>query len=422
MDKQLDGVLIPIVLGVTGHQDISAQDYPALRAKVREVLLEIKSRHVNSPVILLSPLAEGADRLAAQEAIGCGIDLIVPLPMEIDEYEKDFRDKESRDEFRRLLKLARTSHVVTASGKPASGPADSARENWYASLGAYIANQCQILIALWDGAETELTGGTSEIVRYKLEGVPDIFSHRLQRLRHIESGPVYHILTPRITNPASQHQSPALRKLFPRYWGDPGQAEAVYRQILDSIDAFNRDVAKNRSVLDEESPSSRSNILEADSVDGGIDHQPMLNKYVAADVLANLFKSYRIRTILWLISLIIIAFLFFQIYLEFGRNPTVLLAYPLLLGIAGLVYWAAKRRRFDLKHEDYRALAEAMRVQYFWHMAGIEENVADHYLRKHKGELEWIRYAIRGWSLSNIFPDAVQTSVEAAGFRLTIPH
>ena len=55
---------------------------------------------------LLSPLAEGADRLAAEVALARGIKLLVPMPMAQREYERDFVAQGSLDEFRRMLAAA----------------------------------------------------------------------------------------------------------------------------------------------------------------------------------------------------------------------------------------------------------------------------------------------------------------------------
>ena len=49
--------------------------------------------------------------------------------------------------------------------------------------------------------------------------------------------------------------------------------------------------------------------------------------------------------------------------------------------------------------QDYRALAEALRVQLYWAIAGVPASVSDHYLRKQSGELGWIQFALRGPSL-----------------------
>ena len=68
-----------------------------------------------------------------------------------------------------------------------------------------------------------------------------------------------------------------------------------------------------------------------------------------------------------------------------------------LLAIGFFAY--AKRLRFQEKHMDYRALAEGLRVQFFWKLASLPDEAADHYLRKHCGELEWIRKTIQNWNL-----------------------
>ncbi len=58
-------------------------------------------------------------------------------------------------------------------------------------------------------------------------------------------------------------------------------------------------------------------------------------------------------------------------------------------------------RRLGLqeKFQDYRAIAEALRVQLYWGIAGVPASVSDHYLRKQSGELGWIQFALRGPSL-----------------------
>jgi hypothetical protein len=58
-----------------------------------------------------------------------------------------------------------------------------------------------------------------------------------------------------------------------------------------------------------------------------------------------------------------------------------------------LARWELKDKRRN-RHEDYRAFAEALRVQFFWMAAGLEDVAAAQYLRKHAGEMVWIRDAM----------------------------
>ena len=49
--------------------------------------------------------------------------------------------------------------------------------------------------------------------------------------------------------------------------------------------------------------------------------------------------------------------------------------------------WLGLRRR----HEDYRALAEALRIQYVWLACRLDKMVSEFYLSKQTGELVWGR-------------------------------
>ena len=63
--------------------------------------------------------------------------------------------------------------------------------------------------------------------------------------------------------------------------------------------------------------------------------------------------------------------------------------------------------------------AEALRVQFFWRVAGLPDAAEDHYLRKQRSELEWIRYALHTWNaFGSEGADAAGTAgaVERIGF------
>jgi hypothetical protein len=98
---------LPLVIGVTGHRDLREEDREALEAQVRGVFAELRVRYRDTPAILLTPLAEGADRLAARVALECNARLIVPLPMPRALYEADFQTPASLAEFDAILQRAK---------------------------------------------------------------------------------------------------------------------------------------------------------------------------------------------------------------------------------------------------------------------------------------------------------------------------
>jgi hypothetical protein len=98
-DPAAGDTCLPPVLGVTGHRDLRAQDLPRLEELVRGIFTDLQKHYPATP-LLLSPLAEGAYRLAARVALERGVSRVV-LPRE--EYEKDFETLGSRSEFADLL-------------------------------------------------------------------------------------------------------------------------------------------------------------------------------------------------------------------------------------------------------------------------------------------------------------------------------
>src|SRR3954468_23899818 len=147
----------PLVFGISGHRDLVASNLPELRRQLDTVLGSFCAAYPGYRFELLSPLAEGADRLAAEVALARGITLRVPMPMLQTEYERDFPDRESLEEFRRLLKAAQASWVVQK--EKASGGA-TLRDRQYAAVGDYIARASHVLILLWDGEQNDKVGGT----------------------------------------------------------------------------------------------------------------------------------------------------------------------------------------------------------------------------------------------------------------------
>ena len=140
--------------GVSGHRDPLEQDSPELQKQIGTVLERFRRAHPNASFELLSPLAEGADRIAAEVALRSGLLLVVPMPMPQADYERDFTTTESLHEFRRLLAAAASAFEVH-SAETAN------RASKYAAVGDYIARQSNVLILLWDGEDNSKIGGTA---------------------------------------------------------------------------------------------------------------------------------------------------------------------------------------------------------------------------------------------------------------------
>jgi hypothetical protein len=385
---------IPLYIGITGHRDIRDEDKVTLKELIKKILIEKIEQCPDTPIVVLTPLAEGADRLAAWAAIECGISFICPLPLPVDEYRNDFKTTESLQEFNVLLnKSERWFEIPLPHGIHLKDLQNdkAKRDEQYYQIGFYIARYSQLLIALWDGVSQVKRGGTAHIVNLKITGLPSEHPQLKQKLKNLQTGPIYHILTPRKSAVTGGDYLTG-KMIYPVYGAsDQSVAAAIDKRFLKHIDTYNHDVKKLI-------PSLPENVLsEEQKIPGSI------NRFQAiTDWLATHFQTRRFFALKVLLVLTVIAFMFFQAYAEFWHNrPLLLILYPLTMGIGALWFLNANRHHYEQKHEDYRALSEACRVQQYLDYAKINANVSEYYLQKHKGELEWVIYALRATLLKS---------------------
>ena len=121
-----------------------------------------------APVLtLVSPLADGADQMAAQAGLARGWRLQAILPFARATYIRDFEGHESQARFISLIE--RSDCVLELPGDP-----DDDAEAYMAAGRATIA-QCDVLIAIWDGRPPRGRGGTAEVVHLAVaQGTPVI--------------------------------------------------------------------------------------------------------------------------------------------------------------------------------------------------------------------------------------------------------
>lgn len=420
LNSQIADNRIPIIVGVTGHRDLRNEDKPALKKAVFNILSTIIADVPNSPIILLSPLSEGADCLVAEVALSLGISLTVPLPLPVKEYEKDFTSSQSLAEFRLLMEKAELCFELSyrdVSTVTEKGIQEKSRDRCYLEVGTYIAKYSQILIALWDGVEKGNSVGTSEIVKYRLKGIPLSFGQQHYSLDPVESGPIYHVATPRISNPSPFKTPFSIDKIYPYEFDTPSQDINSYGIILKKIDEYNRDLLLLWPVI-------RDNVLkytkDSSAVFGNKEASiSLLNHYAASDALADYFQRVSYRSLLALLVLMVTGFSFFQFYMNIMKHPFFIILYFCFLCTAFIWHAYAVRREFQNKHLCYRSLGESFRIQIIWYFAGIHEDVSDFYLRKQKTELDWMRHAVRA---SNIRSISSSSGILNANFDGSLIH
>jgi hypothetical protein len=434
MDKALGP--LPFVIGVTGHRDLRPEDIGPLRKAVSEILVEFRTRLPQTPLVVLSALADGADRLVAEVALAESVRLVVPLPMKQSEYEKDF-DSSSLDHFRKVLSQVDEHEMFELPQVETSAEDDGRkRDIQYAQVGQYIALHSHLMIALWDGRDPHKFGGTADVVKMCLnEGrMEELPSGSAWLNYEDECGPVYQVLTPRCGTHSST--TPDMQQLVV----GPGMVPAQKRMIhprgtnerfaasWDSTERFNGDYLRRQASIEGARAASLSTFEATDPSELRLSPD-LANVFVAADQLALHMKRTWEQSVVALQVIVVLALLSFAAAKNLGPLASAngahwatwiwsafLLCGAGAYGVWGFATWRQAQNRFL----DYRGLAEALRVQFNWNVAGIRDiEVADCYLRYQTLSFTWIRKAVRVCCIGHV--NASPTN-EADRLRSVLDH
>jgi hypothetical protein len=151
-------------IGITGRRRLPPGRLPLLTKEIQLFYETQKERYGAEHITVLSPLAEGADMLCAGLAAERGLRLVVPLPLGEAEYRKDFSEAAAA-EFDRLISVADEVFTVTPHE---AVPAHPQRGFYYRQAGIYVARNCDVLLAVWDGVEKDTRDGAGTWETVKL--------------------------------------------------------------------------------------------------------------------------------------------------------------------------------------------------------------------------------------------------------------
>jgi hypothetical protein len=426
---------VPLVIGVTGHRDLRTQDVPLLEREVAAIITRLQCDYIGedneTPLVLISALAEGADRIVARVALALGVRLIAPLPLPITEYRRDFEPgltPGAAIEFDQLLSQADSAPIMsfTAGNSLEAVRTDATkRAEQYRAVGLFIVRHSDVLIALWDGNENDkAAGGTGEVVTFKRDGIPLVVSGSAHAsLDGSEIGPVIHVVTPRNKprSPATDVTvlawgSEVIRRhrggSVPRFFDRVGEIAAnllghkqksvvsnlslddrrdldaweTFESLVALTQEFNGEAAALEAMTDGSFQTANNiDMLFTDPDDGRLDGDAKKHALKAASHWCKLYgisdtlaKKRQVQfkndwKLLFVFSFL--AFIFFALFSHIGWASNWLLGgYTVAVAIIFYVFIRAQIRRDQERFLDYRALAEALRVAVYWNILGMDRH------------------------------------------------
>ncbi len=197
-------------------------DVDRVRERVRETLLLIeqagralleRERDCFAPcpprLRFVSPIADGADQIAAELALELGWELEGILPFERNRYRESLANDAARSRFDALVE--RASCVLELPGDP-NDSLDA-----YIMTGRATVAHCDVLIAVWDGKPPRGRGGTGEVVQLALTRGTAIIHVPLEPEK--EARVLWAAFDPAVVTIAD----------------DPGVARSLERQDIDAL-------------------------------------------------------------------------------------------------------------------------------------------------------------------------------------------
>jgi len=432
---------VPLVFSITGHMDIKKSSVDAVRSHLVQFFKEVKDEYSNTRIILISPLAEGGDRIAAEAALEAEVELMLVFPMEKKIYEATFSGgEESVLEFNRLFSCASNKECPIIL--PLTGMNDDISQ--YRALGRFLVSNSHVLVAIWDGIAYKPNGGVSDVVAMGCFGVdwnydgPGVFEDDtyVDHLDLIDNCLVYHVDVSREGDEnekivKGQYLAPLefpgdisdkningfeikTSQKMPRFYSNAFHRMDTVNEDAKSVETIKSDEGKrsrhfSEGVIEDLNGGDKFHLLSGnDNEDSKItvgDSERLnviLSRYALANKIAEKYQkiSFKIKNVY--LVLITASSLSLLLYLLFSSLFFIAL-YSVLIGTTVAFYWytaSYKERVNHMKFLEYRQLAELMRVHYYWTIAKIRCPISDIFPEYLRRPTEGVRNVLKGWILS----------------------
>jgi hypothetical protein len=325
--------LIPLIVGLIGHRKLLPEELDGLVAEFDDFLAGLIGSFKHTPILLLTSLAEGADRIALRSRFRDSLTIYAVLPFEIEDYRSDFQGEHSLKDFEDSLnRVDQFIEVFSGDSKSLQRDLD------YRKCANWISDRSNILVAIWNGKFNDEPGGTSDTINYRMEKNKQVGS-----LESINNR-IFHILGSNGVEGIDKNCACSFHK----------SRQDESSTDLNLIESFNKSILKE--------------IKNADPIDFSSN---IFDSMASAAKRKYLYAS-RLILILGFVALNLLN----VTQISNSRN----LFFATLSTLSLTFYFWRRTLRLDLKakYERLRIIAETLRIQSWWSQIGIKIRLIDH--------------------------------------------
>jgi hypothetical protein len=356
---------LPYIIGVVGHRNIVEESKEDASNHFEKILKRYIAKYPNTPILVVTSLAEGADQLIAEVAIKVeGVFLGVLIPMSIEKYLETFSSDSAREEFNKFCAKAifvRDTSIDMVYEDNSDAFRSNTRE---------LSNNADLLIALWDGIASNQVGGTSDTLYYKLKKI-----HRPKNLTDVALN----------------------QKEFGSAIVIPVSRTGDQTKLVTKVPYSLKPVSLEETSIDEASDllavsKHNWNKLKFESQSPSLTYSEILTKNALS-----LAEKMRKKFIVALLVILTSSFLtIVAIEIQSRSTSKIISVATILVALSAFViYQIVTKLEIKDKYHQFQAVAEAGEIQQLWSKVGIPEDVSDYFLTGINSSFDWMRSLVR---------------------------
>ena len=356
---------LPYIIGVVGHRNIVEESKEDASNHFEKILKRYKTKYPNTPILVVTSLAEGADQLIAEVAIKVeGVFLGVLIPMGIEKYLETFSSDSAKEEFKKFCAKAifvRDTSIDMVYEDNSDAFRSNTRE---------LSNNADLLIALWDGIASNQVGGTSDTLYYKLKKI-----HRPKNLTDVALN----------------------QKEFGSAIVIPVSRTGDQTKLVKKVPYSLKPVSLEETSIDEASDllavsKHNWNKLKFESQSPSLTYSEILTKNALS-----LAEKMRKKFIVALLVILTSSFLtIVAIEIQSRSTSKIISVATILVALSAfIIYQIVTKLEIKDKYHQFQAVAEAGEIQQLWSKVGIPEDVSDYFLTGINSSFDWMRSLVR---------------------------